>query len=121
MSRGFALPFGFAGGGRTATVAGEPLLRMLIEQVLFTMPGERVNRPSFGSLIAGLVFQGNSELVATAAQATAQAALQRFLGDRIVIDAVDVSTDDATLTVVVRYRPHGSDVGMAETFRRPAP
>lgn len=116
-----SIPYGFAREGSTATATGDAGIRMLIEQILFTMPGERVNRPSFGSLITGLVFAGNSDLVAATAQATAHSALQRFLGDRISIEGVDVSAEDATLTVMVTYSVRDSGERVTATFDRPLP
>lgn len=116
-----ALPYGFGRDGGTALAEGDAAMRMLIEQILFTMPGERVNRPSFGSLIAGLVFQGNNELVAAAAQATAQSALQTHLGDRIQIEAVEVVADEAVLRVTVAWRQRDSGDRSVARFERPLP
>lgn len=116
-----ALPYGFTPDGRTALAAGDAAIPLLIEQVLFTMPGERVNRPAFGSLIAGLVFAGNSELVAAAAQATAHSSLQAVLGSRIIVEAVEVSANDATLTVRVAWRMRESEQGQIATYTRTLP
>ncbi|MCW3846494.1 GPW/gp25 family protein [Sphingomonas sp. LB-2] len=96
-------PYRFLRSGRTALDEDDGAIRDLIRQILFTMPGERVNRAEFGSAITGQVFAGNSEMLAAAAQATAQASLQRYLGDRIVIEAVEVHAVDAALTVEVVY------------------
>jgi phage baseplate assembly protein W len=71
-------PFGFNGRGRTAEADGDAHLRQLIEQVLFTYPGERVNRPDFGSGLMQLVFAPSGEELATAAQFLVQGALQRW-------------------------------------------
>jgi hypothetical protein len=96
-------PYRFLRSGRTALDDDDAAIRALIWQILFTMPGERVNRPDFGSAIAGHVFAGNSELLAAAAQATAQASLQRYLGDRIAVETVEVSAEDAVMTVRIVY------------------
>lgn len=50
-----AYPFRFDGGGRTATADDDRHIRDLIEGVLFTNPGERVNRPDFGSGLGQLL------------------------------------------------------------------
>src|SRR5271165_734476 len=55
-----AFPFRIDGRGRTALVDDNSHIRDLIEQLLFTNPGERVNRPTFGSGLLALVFQPNS-------------------------------------------------------------
>lgn len=88
--------------GRTALADDDTHLRGLIEQVLFTRPGERVGRPDFGCGLGALVFDGGDEL-ASAAQLVAQAALQQWLGDRIEVEAVHVETEDAVLRVTVQY------------------
>jgi uncharacterized protein len=94
-------PYHFDGRGRTAQT--DDHIRDLIEQVLFTTPGERVNRPSFGSGVLQLVFAPNDEVLATATQVTVQGALQRWLGELILVEAVDVENDEATLRVQVQY------------------
>ena len=50
-------------------------VRQLVEQVLFTSPGERVNLPDFGSGLLQLPFAPNSLEMAAATQFTVQAAL----------------------------------------------
>jgi phage baseplate assembly protein W len=96
-------PFGFGGRGRTRECSEDGHLRDLIEQVLFTSPGERVNRPTFGSGLMQLVFAPNSDALAAATQLTVQAALQHWLGDRIELRAVEVTNVASTLSVTVRY------------------
>lgn len=99
----FDYPFHFDGRGRTAQTDSADHLRDLIEQVLFTTPGERVNRPTFGSGLLQLVFAPNSaELVATT-QFLVQGALQQWLGDLLTVESVVVESDDSTLTVSVQY------------------
>lgn len=89
--------------GRTAATDEADYVRDLIEQVLFTAPGERVNRPDFGSGLLQLVFAPNSEVLAGAVETSVQASLQRWLGDVVLVEAVDVTRRDATLAVRVRY------------------
>jgi phage baseplate assembly protein W len=96
-------PFQPDAHGRTATATADEHLRNLIEQVLFTTPGERVNRPDFGAGLLQLVFAPTSDAVAITAQMTVQAALQKSLGDRIQVREVAVEAVEATLTVTVRY------------------
>jgi hypothetical protein len=96
-------PFRFDGRGRTAQTGNEDHVRDLIEQVLFTSPGERVNRPTFGSGVMQLLFAPNNDALASATQLTVQGALQQWLGDLIVVESVDVENDDAALRVSVRY------------------
>jgi uncharacterized protein len=73
-------PFRIDSRGRTAQATDADHIRDLIEQVLFTGPGERVNRPSFGSGLLQLVFMPTSDELATATQFLIQGALQQWLG-----------------------------------------
>jgi len=96
-------PYHFDQRHRTALTDEDEHIRDLIEQVLFTSPGERVNRPTFGTGLLQLVFEPNSDLLATATQAVVQGALQQWLGDRILVEAVQVTNEDAALQVVIQY------------------
>ena len=96
-------PYGFDTTGRTAGTSENEHIRDLIEEVLFTSPGERVNRPTFGSGVLQLIFAPNSEALASATQMTVQGALQQWLGDLIQVEAVDVQSEDAKLLVIVQY------------------
>jgi hypothetical protein len=96
-------PYRFDSRGRTATTDRDDHIRDLIEQVLFTTPGERVMRPDFGSGLLGLVFEPNSTTLAATTQMLVQGALQQHLGHLIAVQAVEVSNDDATLRVEVSY------------------
>jgi phage baseplate assembly protein W len=89
--------------GRTAETDGDDHIRDMIEQVLFTAPGERVNRPTFGSGLRQLVFAPNSPELAAATQFAVQGALQQWLGDVIAIEAVTAESEDSTLRVQVQY------------------
>jgi phage baseplate assembly protein W len=96
-------PFHVDSRGRTAQTTADEHIRDLIEQVLFTGPGERVNRPTFGSGLLQLVFMPTSDELATATQFLVQGALQQWLGDVIQIEAVAVERDDSTIRVNVQY------------------
>lgn len=96
-------PFQFDGSGRTAMTGEADHIRDLIEQVLFTAPGERVNRPTFGSGLMQLVFAPNSDALAAATQVSVHGALQQWLGDLLMVEAVEARREDAALRVTVRY------------------
>ncbi len=96
-------PYHMDGRGRTALTDDADYVRDLIEQVLFTTPGERVNRPDFGSGLLQLVFAPNSSLLAGVVETSVQAALQQHLGDLVAVEGVEVVSEDATLAVTVRY------------------
>src|SRR5262245_55665929 len=113
-----AYPYRFDTRGRTAETNDERHVRDLIEQVLFTAPGERVMLPTFGSGVAQLVFAPNSVELASATQMLVQAALQQWLGDLIIVQAVNVEADEATLKVTVQYGIRQTDQLRVDTFQR---
>ena len=96
-------PYHFSGLGRTATTDRDDHIRDLIQQVLFTAPGERVMRPDFGAGLLSLVFEPNSTTLAAATQMLVQSALQLNLSHLIAVHSVDVRNDDAALRVDVTY------------------
>ena len=96
-------PLQFDNRGRTAETSYEDHIRDMIEQILFTAPGERVNRPDFGSGLLQLVFQPNSSELATTTQFLVQGSLQQWLGELIDVNTVEVNSYDSTLQVTVKY------------------
>ncbi|GAA2827539.1 GPW/gp25 family protein [Crossiella cryophila] len=90
--------------GRTAETSHPDHVRDLIEQLLFTTPGERVNRPDFGCGLLELVFAPNSPELAATLQASTQAALQRYLGDVLTVIELTVLAEESTISVTLRYR-----------------
>jgi phage baseplate assembly protein W len=117
----WAYPYQFDGRGRTATTGDATHIRDMIEQLLFTTPGERVNQPDFGSGLLQMVFAPNSTELAAALQFTTQAAVQRYLGDLIDLQQLDVTADDATLSVTVKYVIRTTQQSQTNTFVRSAP
>lgn len=99
-----AFPFQIAPNGRIATADYPAHTRDMIEQLLFTVPGERVEQPDLGCGLADLVFTPNSPELASAVQASTRGALQRWLGDVITVVSLTVTADEATLTIIVSYQ-----------------
>ncbi|HEX6288348.1 MAG TPA: GPW/gp25 family protein [Herpetosiphonaceae bacterium] len=114
-------PFHIDRRGHTADTTQDEHIRDLIEQVLFTSPGERVNRPTFGSGLLQLVFAPNSDVLATATQASVQGALQQWLGDLIQVEAVQVTNVDSTLEVLVQYIVRRTQQRQVAQFQRAVP
>jgi phage baseplate assembly protein W len=104
--------------GRTARTGDEDHIRDMVEQFLFTNPGERVNRPDFGSGLLQLVFNPNSPEVAVALADIARAGLQRWLGDVIDVQQLAVDSEDSLLRVAVSYSLKGSSDVQNSTFSR---
>lgn len=111
-------PLHFDNRGRTAETSEDEHIRDMIEQILFTSPGERVNRPDFGSGVMQLIFAPNSDALAAATQMTVQGALQQWLGELILVEAVDVQNEDSTLQVMVQYVVRRSGQRRTEQFTR---
>lgn len=111
-------PFYFDSRGRTATTDEADHIRDMIEQLIFTSPGERVNRPDFGSGILQLVFAPNSPELAATLQFTLQAAIQRWLGDVIELRDLDVQSVDSSITIDMKYAIRRTNEEQTATFSR---
>ncbi len=116
----FDYPFHFDSRGRTATTTPGDHIRDMIEQLLMTEPGERVNRPDFGCGLRQLNFAPNSEELASALQFTIRASLQRWLSDLIEVQTLNVTAVDSTLTVYMKYAIRSTGEEREEQFVRPA-
>jgi uncharacterized protein len=109
-------PFHFDNRGRTAATDSNDHIRDMIEEFLFTNPGERVNRPDFGSGLLQLVFAPNSPELAATVQFSVQAGLQRWLSDLIAVQSVEVTAQDSTLSVLVQYVVKSTGQQQTQTF-----
>jgi phage baseplate assembly protein W len=98
------VPFHVAGSGRTAVTGGDDHIRDMIFSVLFTSPGERVNRPDFGCGLKALVFAPASEAVAAATQVLVKGSLQKWLEAEIEVEDVGVEAVENEIVVTVVYR-----------------
>ena len=114
-----SFPFRIGADGRTAQVQGlEEHVRDELIQLLLTSPAERSFLPEFGGGARRLVFDGTGEMTAAMAKAMITQALTRWLQTRITVDALDVRSEDTTLTVELAYRVAGSDDPKQITFQR---
>jgi uncharacterized protein len=109
-------PYHFDGRGRTATTATSDHIRDVIEQVLFTSPGERVMRPDFGAGLLTLVFEPNSTTLAATAKFLVQSGLQQHLSNLISVSEVEVENIDATLRVTISYSVLTEGIAQQATF-----
>lgn len=96
-------PWHYDARGRTARTSSDEHVRDMLELLIFTDPGERVNRPDFGSGLRQLVFAPNSPELAAALEFTMQAAIQRELGDVLSLERLSVISEDASIHVVIDY------------------
>jgi phage baseplate assembly protein W len=113
-------PFRFDGRGRTAVTGEADHIRDMIEQVLFTNPGERVNRPEFGCGLKRLLFMPSGQPLAAATQVLVKSALQQWLEPAIQVELVEVDAQDSTLTVKVTYTIRTDGERRVDLFVAPA-
>lgn len=111
-------PFQFDHKGQAAVCDDGRHIMDMIEQVLFTSPGERVNRPTFGSGLMQLVFQPNSDEMSATAQFLVQGSLQQWLGDLIEVNNVEVQNRDSSLFVTVIYTIRRTQEQKVADFKR---
>ena len=111
-------PWSFDVRGRTAAIDDAPHVRDMLDQLLFTNAGERVNRPDFGSGLMQLVFAPNHAELAAAVQFTTRAAIQQWLGDVIDLQALEVTAEDATLRISISYAVRRTGETRTETLER---
>lgn len=116
-----AFPFRIDGRGRTAEADDEQHVRDLIDQLLFTAAGERVNRPTLGTGLMALVLEPARADLASATQLLVQGSLQQWLGDVLEVESVEAVGAESTLEVTVAYRMRLTGERRVETFRQATP
>jgi phage baseplate assembly protein W len=118
MNPYFDFPLSIDGRGRTATTGLDDHVRDMIHQVLFTSPGERVNRPDFGCGLKALLFLPNSDALAAATQTLVKASLQKWLELEIQVEDVQVRAEDSMLIVTVVYVRRDSGERRTDRFEQ---
>jgi Bacteriophage baseplate protein W len=98
-----AFPYALDGAGHTACAAAGEEVAQMLEQILFVSPGERVNRPDFGSHLLSLTFSARTSELTMAVQALVEGALRKWAGDAIHVRDVDVAIEETLVVVTVRY------------------
>jgi uncharacterized protein len=121
MSIQIDFPYAVGPRGRTATTTYPDHVRDMIEQLIFTVPGERVELPEFGCGLADLVFETNSPAQADAIQAMVEGALARWLGDVIEVESVTATAQDSTLDIAISYRLIATGEQQTATIVREVP
>ena len=111
-------PWQIDGRGRVADTSEVSHIRQMIEQVLFTIPGERVNRPEFGCGLQQLIFEPNSDELAATTQFLVQGSLERWLGDVIEVEDVTIENDAARLVVTIAYTIRRTQQSQVAEFSR---
>jgi Bacteriophage baseplate protein W len=98
-----AFPYGLDDRGRTATATYNDHVEQMLELLLLTRPGERVNQPTFGCGLLDHVFAPNSPEIGAALNVTIAAAISLWLQDVILVNSLDVTTQDSQLIVNIGY------------------
>jgi phage baseplate assembly protein W len=75
-------------------------------------------RPDFGSGLMQLVFQPNSDELATAVQFLVQGSLQQWLGDLITVESVAVASEESTIEVRIEYVVRRTQERRSDRFTR---
>ncbi|CAM5357961.1 GPW/gp25 family protein [Streptomyces atroolivaceus] len=116
-----AFPFRGDRRGRTAHARYDEHVRDLVEQLLFTSPGERLMRPDFGCGLLDLVFTPNSPELASALELSVQASLQRWLGELIDVEALDVVSEENVVRVHLSYVVRSTGTRRDDVFEGSGP
>jgi Bacteriophage baseplate protein W len=117
--RHLAFPFRIEQDGRTATPRSvEDHIRDEIVQLLLTNPGERPFLPEFGGGVRKLIFEPASDTLRGMTKARITEALSRWLGHRLTLEHLEVTFQDSTLEVDIRYRPAGTEDSRVLKFQR---
>jgi phage baseplate assembly protein W len=112
-------PFHIDWKGTAATTSRQKHVRNLLEQLLFTSPGERINRPLFGCGLDQALFRPNSEILAETARVTTEASIQQWLGHLIRLESLSIVAAENVLTVQVSYHLLNDGETNTATFERP--
>jgi len=99
----FGFPFKIGIDGRIASVSGDDDIRAKIIQILFTSPGERVNMPDFGCGLRNMLFEPNNTVLASTAEFNVSKSLERWMGDDILVEAVQVESEDENVVITIVY------------------
>lgn len=118
MRSQLAFPFRVGAARVPTPISPELGVREALEQLLFTLPGERLNRPDFGCGIQRLVFSGAAPEAAAAAEYAIGVAVRRYLGEQVRFEAVRVTAIGETLTIDLLYTVRATGEERAESFVR---
>ncbi|MFW6078550.1 MAG: GPW/gp25 family protein [Gemmatimonadota bacterium] len=108
--RHLAFPFRIGADGRTVQVASlEQHVRDELVQLVLTDLGERAFLPEFGGGARRLVFEPIDEATQGMTKARLTQAVSTWLGHRVTLEELAVTTEESTITVEIRYRIAGTE------------
>jgi len=101
------LPFQMNEGGYPVTVQGRHTLEASIKSILYTTPGERVYRPTYGSWLRRYLFSN----LGTPGLVQAQREIVRAVNQwepRVTIERIDFTVSNTAVTAAILWKPNGS-------------
>lgn len=96
-------PLQFDGRGAIASPSPAEHVRQLIELALLTIPGERVNRPQFGSGLIRSIFETVDPAYIATLELETDAMLRSQLSGVIEVTDLRITLVDTRLTVAIDY------------------
>jgi uncharacterized protein len=114
-------PLSYDVSGHSTRTDADDHIRDMIYLVLFTAPGERVNRPEFGCGVKQLVFAPLSDALAAATEQLIHGSLIRWLDPVISLEKVETRANEATLEILISYVRRDTGERRDEVFRHPVP
>jgi len=117
--RHLSFPFHVGNDGRTAQVSSlEAHVRDELIQLILTNPGERPFLPEFGGGVRRLVFENSDETTAGVVKSVITQAISRWLGHRITLEDLQVTVENETIEVEIKYRIAGTEDTRVMRFER---
>ena len=114
-------PYQIDATGRTMTVGATRHVADLVELVVLTEPGERVNLPNFGAGVQSLVFGALGGQLIANTEGMIAGALMQWLDSYIVNQKVSVSADTAKLIIRITYEVRTRGITVSQTVSMAAP
>ena len=117
--RHLAFPFRIGPDGRTVPPADLPShVRDELLQLVLTNPGERLFLPEFGGGVRKLIFEPVDDVLTGVTKARLTQAINRWLGQRVTLEDVQVDSRDARIDVEIRYHLAGTRDARVLKFQR---
>jgi uncharacterized protein len=114
-----SFPFRVGSDGRMAAVQTlDEHVRDELVQLILTNQGERPFLVDFGGGVRRLVFEAADEATGAMAKANITQAINRWLGHRVALEYVNVTVENATISVDIRYRLAGTEDTRVLKFQR---
>lgn len=114
-------PYQIDATGRTMTVGATRHVADLVELVVLTEPGERVNLPNFGAGVQSLVFGALGGQLIANTEGMIAGALTQWLDSYIVNQNVSVSAETAKLIIRITYEVRTRGITVSQTVSMAAP